>query len=256
MAVTQLPGFLEKAITDRSKAGKTGSDDPRSSVQDSFQALLDKVASTADRPSMNDLASQFTRTRLQAMLDREILDTEDSDHEDIQDIIPMSSMPARPITAPPPSEPVARVETAEPSKSQRSVQIDDTPPPQAGIENVISEAARVHNVDPDLIKSVINVESNFRPNSTSPAGAMGLMQLMPGTAKDLGVKNPYDPVENVMGGTKYLKGLLKRYDGNTSLALAAYNWGAGNVEKNPEKMPRETRNYVSKVTRLYKDTKA
>jgi len=124
------------------------------------------------------------------------------------------------------------------------------------IDTIIHQAAQAHDIDPDLIKSVIKVESNFKANSTSPKGAMGLMQLMPETAKDLGVQNAYDPNENIWAGTRYLKMLMKRYDGNVQLALAAYNWGMGNLEKRSSQMPAETRNYVSAVTRYYEQQKA
>jgi len=119
------------------------------------------------------------------------------------------------------------------------------------LDLIINQAAETHGVESALIKSVIKVESNFNPNSTSPKGAMGLMQLMPDTAKDLGVRNAYDPVENVQAGTRYLKTLLNRYDGNVDMALAAYNWGMGNVEKRPGKMPDETQNYIKNITRYY-----
>ena len=76
------------------------------------------------------------------------------------------------------------------------------------------------------------------------------MQLMPGTAQELGVEDPFDPRQNIMGGTRYLKQLLGRYDGDRDLALAAYNWGMGNLERHPEQMPDETVNYINKVNRL------
>ena len=116
---------------------------------------------------------------------------------------------------------------------------------------IIERAAETHNVDPGLIKAVIRTESGFNTNAISPKGARGLMQLMPGTARDLGVKNPHNPEENIMAGTRYLKGLLDRYDGNQDLALAAYNWGMGNVERNPGRLPRETINYVARVNQNY-----
>jgi hypothetical protein len=134
---------------------------------------------------------------------------------------------------------------------------DDFPPKSTGdFDDIINHAADTFSVDPALIRGVIKAESNFSANSTSPKGAMGLMQLMPATARDLGVENPYDPYENIMGGTRYLKGLLDRYDGDVDRALAAYNWGMGNVEKYPSRLPRETKTYISRIKQYYFETKA
>jgi soluble lytic murein transglycosylase-like protein len=124
------------------------------------------------------------------------------------------------------------------------------------LHSIIRRAADENGVDAALIESVIRTESAFNPNSTSPKGAMGLMQLMPETARELSVANPYDPVENVRAGTRYLKKLLNRYEGNVHMALAAYNWGMGNLEKRPEQLPAETRQYVEKVLRRYEIAKA
>lgn len=125
----------------------------------------------------------------------------------------------------------------------------------ANLDSFINRAARKYDVDPDLIRSVIKAESNFDSRVTSSKGAMGLMQLMPETAKDLGVKNAFDPEENIMGGTRYLKSLLDRYNGKTDVALAAYNWGMGNVEKNYRQLPRETSTYISRVNSYYRNFK-
>ena len=123
-------------------------------------------------------------------------------------------------------------------------------------EPIIQQASQAYGVDPVLIRAVIRAESNFKNESTSPKGAMGLMQIMPGTAKDLGIRDAYDPQQNVMGGTRYLKSLLDRYNGDVPTALAAYNWGMGNVERRPEKLPRETRVYISRIQQFMDEAKA
>lgn len=123
---------------------------------------------------------------------------------------------------------------------------------QSGFDSVIDLASRRYGVDRNLIKAVIRAESDFDPNCTSSKGAMGLMQLMPQTAKELSVTDAYNPIENVLGGTRYLKSLLDRYDGSIPTALAAYNWGMGNVERQSRGLPRETRNYIARVTKYYR----
>lgn len=125
----------------------------------------------------------------------------------------------------------------------------------SSFDPIIVRAAGDYGVDVNLIRSVIKAESDFNPGATSPKGAMGLMQLMPGTARELGVQNPYDPEENVRGGVRYLKALLDRYGGQVDCALAAYNWGMGNLERNPDRLPVETAGYIDRVNRFYQKMK-
>jgi len=116
-------------------------------------------------------------------------------------------------------------------------------------EPLIQEHATRRSLRPELVRAVIQVESGFNPRALSPKGAMGLMQLMPATARSLGVNNPWDPAQNIRGGTDYLRQLLDEYEGNEELALAAYNAGSGAVAKYGRRIPpyRETRDYVRKV---------
>ncbi|MDW8802751.1 lytic transglycosylase domain-containing protein [Clostridium sp. A1-XYC3] len=126
------------------------------------------------------------------------------------------------------------------------------------IDEAVSRASKKYGVDKDLILAVIKQESSFDHKATSHAGAMGLMQLMPGTARSLGVSNAYDVQQNVEGGTKYLKGLLDMYGNSKELALAAYNAGPGTLQNRGVKdtsgisrLPYETRDYVQKVMKYY-----
>jgi soluble lytic murein transglycosylase-like protein len=119
-------------------------------------------------------------------------------------------------------------------------------------DDLISQHSRDHGVRPDLVRAVMQVESGFNPFARSPKGAMGLMQLMPATARQYGVINPFNPAENVRAGVAYLRELLDRYQNNEELALAAYNAGPGAVDKHGQTVPpyRETRDYVTRINRI------
>lgn len=134
------------------------------------------------------------------------------------------------------------VRATRPVASARSSEYDD----------LIAEHARTNSVRTDLVRAVVQVESAFNPRARSPKGAMGLMQLMPATAQQFGVRNAYNPEENVRAGVMYLRQLLDRYDNDEQLALAAYNAGPGAVDKYQQSVPpyRETRNYVTRINGL------
>jgi soluble lytic murein transglycosylase-like protein len=127
--------------------------------------------------------------------------------------------------------------------------------PSAGtgdIDGIIERVGQALGLDPSLIKAVIKAESNFNERAVSPAGAQGLMQLMPGTAREMGVKDPFNPMDNIWGGARYLKRMLDSHGGNLNKALAAYNWGPGNLRRSGGRsMPRETRRYIETVNRNY-----
>ncbi len=128
----------------------------------------------------------------------------------------------------------------------------------AKYDSVIKSASRKHGVDPYLVKAVIKAESNFNPDAVSPKNAQGMMQLIPDTADDYGLNNPFDPTENIEAGVHHLKDLIKYFDGDIKLSLAAYNAGKGAVVKHGFTIPPypETTNYISKVLRYYKVLKS
>jgi soluble lytic murein transglycosylase-like protein len=139
--------------------------------------------------------------------------------------------------------------------SERSFLGEDRPAVNVdrdGVEKLVREAAERHQVDPALVRAVIETESNWNPSAVSRKGALGLMQLVPTTAQRFGVNDAFSPKQNVDAGVKYLKTLLERYNGNLDMALAAYNAGEGAVDR-AHGVPayRETRNYVQRVQEAY-----
>ena len=136
--------------------------------------------------------------------------------------------------------------------AQANLSINSQTASKSQILNVVNQVAEKHGVDEKLVQALIKQESGFNPNAKSKAGAMGLMQLMPSTAKNLGVQDPYNVVQNVEGGVKYLKSMLNKYNGNVILALAAYNAGPGAVDKYDGVPPyKETQNYVRNILANY-----
>lgn len=133
-----------------------------------------------------------------------------------------------------------------------SSELSSNPAGSADIDTLIEQYSAKNGLDSAFVKAVIKQESGFQPKVTSSCGAMGLMQLMPATANSLGVTDAYDPEQNIAGGTKYLKGLLDRFGGDKSLALAAYNAGPNAVRKYNGIPPyKETQNYVKNIMSMY-----
>ena len=126
-------------------------------------------------------------------------------------------------------------------------------PAKKAYEEIIQEAARTYDIDPGLIRAVMQAESAFHPYIVSRAGAEGLMQLMPELADEMGVTDSFDPRENIMGGARYLKQLLEQHNGNIALTLASYNAGPGNVKRYGGVPPfKETRKYVKTIKGILK----
>jgi soluble lytic murein transglycosylase-like protein len=205
----------------------------RSASGADFEAVLSKwLQSQRTEPNPLDQARiNFLRRALEALL------SEETQEEPEAFYLPSVLPPVSPPVSSPPSENPVPSNTA-----QRASQ---------NFEPVIEQAAADYGVDPKLIRAVITTESGGDPRAVSRAGAQGLMQLMPSTAAELGVKDPFDPVQNIMAGSCYLSKLIDRYQGNVQLALAAYNWGMGNLERSPGALPRETREYIARVESTY-----
>lgn len=144
--------------------------------------------------------------------------------------------------------PTFRAATTQPVSTDFSKTLEAQFKVPANMDTVFEEASQAYGIPSAVLKAVAKAESNFNPKAKSHCGAMGVMQLMPGTAKSLGVTDPWDVRQNIMGGSKYLRDMLNRYDGDLKLALAAYNAGSGNVAKYGGIPPfKETQNYVKKI---------
>jgi len=149
-----------------------------------------------------------------------------------------------------------KLEKAKTGSSNQERTITTSSSELTSFDDLFQLYANKYGVDSDLAKAVAKAESDFNPQALSSTGAQGIMQLMPETAKSLGVDDPFNPEKNIAGGIRYLRGMLDKFGGNTELALAAYNAGSGNVEKYGGIPPfSETKNYIKAVQKYYQQMK-
>ncbi len=192
------------------------------------------------RSRLHDVARRFAGLAVLCVLANPLLADEPFYYYKDGDRIVITNTPSRPDSQ--------RIRTEEPRGKRPAPQASGLPPTR--FDQHIRQVAAESSLSPALIKAVALVESGFNPRAVSPKGAQGLMQLMPATARQYGVSNPFDPLENLRAGATHLKKLLIEFDGNLTLALAAYNAGSGAVRRHGG-VPnyRETREYVKKVHR-------
>ncbi len=232
--ITRIP-----TITAATRSGKGHNTTSRTE----FQETLQKVAKSAFQPA--DLAAL---ARLQAL--RCTLDSDEA-HSSASGFAPLiERMLTDRLQA---SQKYSTMSESRPAPtpvnaSRPSFSLNDESS-KGPFDRMIAQASRQFGIAPKVIRAVIRAESNFDPQAVSPAGAQGLMQLMPGTANEMGVKDSFDPEQNIMGGTRYLRRMLDRYEGNLDKALSAYNWGPGNLDRMKNTLPEETRTYLSRVHR-------
>ncbi|MEQ8253412.1 MAG: lytic transglycosylase domain-containing protein [Smithellaceae bacterium] len=248
----KLSGIAYRNQMETDKAKTLTADNQGSFSELLRNSLLEASANIISGEALPPLTKEqisFLIKVIQIQMNRQLYNMVISREDEIN-YFPSGMLPVQTMETPPPSPEASNKCQDTPKNSSNKI---NSSPVNSNLDAIIEKAADKYGVDPDLIRSVVKTESNFNFRATSPKGAMGLMQLMPATARDLGVKDAYDPEENIMGGTRYLKTLLNRYDGKVDLALAAYNWGMGNLEKNPQRLPRETSNYIARVNSHFKN---
>lgn len=245
MSVTILPYIDEVNKANTVDAKSSGTDIPSDAVLDSFREVLAAAERTQQAMAVDTLLAAESSGSISPAT--------------IQKLLGFNPQPNIPVAN---TATVSGTQSADTQAASGAGSTDNTSVVSSGttssssktdLDAYFEEAARTYGVDVNLLKAIAHTESNFNPNATSSAGAMGVMQLMPSTAKSLGIKDAYNARDNIMGGAKVISQHLSRYNGDVSLALAAYNAGSGNVEKYGGIPPfTETQNYVKKVLAYYK----
>ena len=250
MSVTILPYIDEVNKANTVDAKSSGTDIPSDAVPDSFREVLAAAERTQQAMAVDALLAAESSGSISPAT--------------IQKLLGFNPQPNIPVanTATVSGTQSSDTTSADTQAASGAGSTDNTSTVSSGttssssktdLDAYFEEAARTYGVDVNLLKAIAHTESNFNPNATSSAGAMGVMQLMPSTAKSLGIKDAYNARDNIMGGAKVISQHLSRYNGDVSLALAAYNAGSGNVKKYGGIPPfTETQNYVKKVLAYYK----
>lgn len=250
MSVTILPYIDEVNKANTVDAKSSGTDIPSDAALDSFREVLAAAERTQQAMAVDALLAAESSGSISPAT--------------IQKLLGFNPQPNIPVanTATVSGTQSSDTTSADTQAASGAGSTDNTSTVSSGttssssktdLDAYFEEAARTYGVDVNLLKAIAHTESNFNPNATSSAGAMGVMQLMPSTAKNLGIKDAYNARDNIMGGAKVISQHLSRYNGDVSLALAAYNAGSGNVKKYGGIPPfTETQNYVKKVLAYYK----
>ena len=235
MSVTILP-YIDKLNKMGSTITESASTEARTdAVYDSFREVLASAERTQQAMAVDALLAAQSSGSISP--------------DTVQKLLGFNPAPNIPVAD---SQNVSMGDTAAVTSGSQTNATSSGNTSSTSLDAYVEEAAEKYNVDVKLLKAIAHAESNFNPNATSSSGAMGVMQLMPSTAKSLGITDAYNAYDNIMGGAKVIAEHLANYNGDVSLALAAYNAGSGNVAKYGGVPPfTETQNYIKKVLAYY-----